>query len=55
MHVHHRLEDCFYLAAGRLAIRCGDAAFVAEAGDNVSLPMGVPHTLRVLGHTGAGW
>ena len=53
LHVHHRLEDSFYLSAGRLAVRCGGDAFVAETGDYVSLPMGVPHTLRVLGATDA--
>jgi mannose-6-phosphate isomerase-like protein (cupin superfamily) len=49
LHVHHRLDDSFYLAAGRLAVRCGGDTFLAEAGDYVSLPMSVPHTLRVVG------
>jgi mannose-6-phosphate isomerase-like protein (cupin superfamily) len=53
LHVHHRLEDSFYLAAGSLAIRCGDDTLVAHQGDYVSLPMGVPHTLRVLGDADA--
>jgi hypothetical protein len=49
LHVHHHLDDSFYLVTGWLALRCGDDAFVARAGDYVSLPMGVPHALRVLG------
>ncbi len=29
-------------------MRCGDDTFVARAGDHVSLPEGIPHTLRVV-------
>jgi len=34
---------------GELAIRAGDDAFTARAGDYVSLPEGIAHTLRVVG------
>ena len=47
LHVHHRLDDSFYLLSGQLAIRCGEDTFVANAGDYVVLPRGVPHDLRV--------
>jgi len=49
LHVHHDVDDSFYLIAGALAVRCGDDTFSAHAGDYVSLPLGVPHTLRVVG------
>jgi len=49
LHMHRKLDDSFYMLAGTLALRCGDDTFVASSGDYVSLPMGVPHTLRVLG------
>jgi len=53
LHVHHDLDDSFYLLSGRLAIRCGEDTFLARTGDYVVLPRGVPHTLRVLGDTEA--
>ncbi len=48
LHVHHHLDDSFYLLAGQLAIRCGEDTFVAQAGDYVVLPRGIPHNLRVI-------
>jgi mannose-6-phosphate isomerase-like protein (cupin superfamily) len=49
LHVHADLDDTFYLVKGRLAVRCGDEAFIAEPGAYVAMPHGVPHTFRVLG------
>ena len=49
LHVHHTVDDSFYLLSGQLALRCGDDTFVANARDYVSLPKGVPHALRVVG------
>jgi mannose-6-phosphate isomerase-like protein (cupin superfamily) len=48
LHIHVDLDDSFYVASGELAVRCGDDTFVARAGDYVSLPEGIPHTLRVV-------
>src|SRR5579872_4526536 len=48
LHVHTGVDDSFYLIAGELALRCGEQTFVARRGDYVSLPKGVPHTLRVI-------
>ena len=48
LHVHHEIDDSFYLLSGRIAVRCGDDELVAEAGDYVSQPKGVPHTFFVL-------
>jgi mannose-6-phosphate isomerase-like protein (cupin superfamily) len=49
LHVHVDLDDSFYLLSGTLALRNDDDAFMAHAGDYVSLPQGIPHTLRVVG------
>jgi mannose-6-phosphate isomerase-like protein (cupin superfamily) len=49
LHVHLDVDDSFLLLSGTLAIRSADQAFVARKGDYVSLPQGVPHTLRVVG------
>jgi mannose-6-phosphate isomerase-like protein (cupin superfamily) len=49
LHVHHDVDDSFYLLSGQLAMRCGDNTFVANAGDYVSLPKGVPHALSNVG------
>jgi mannose-6-phosphate isomerase-like protein (cupin superfamily) len=49
LHVHHDVDDSFYLLSGQLAMRCGDDTFVANAGDYVSLPKGVPHALSNVG------
>ena len=48
LHVHHDIDDSFYLQSGRIAVRCGDDVLVAEAGDYVCQPKGVPHTFFVL-------
>ena len=49
LHVHHDVDDNFYLLRGQLAMRCGDDTFAASAGDYVYLPKGVPHTLANVG------
>ncbi len=49
LHVHVDVDDSFYLLSGALALRSGDQTFLARAGDYVSLPQGVAHTLRVVG------
>lgn len=48
LHVHHDIDDSFYLQSGRIAVRCGDDVLVAGAGDYVCQPKGVPHTFFVL-------
>jgi Cupin domain len=35
LHVHHDVDDNFYLLRGQLAMRCGDDTFAASAGDYV--------------------
>jgi quercetin dioxygenase-like cupin family protein len=48
LHVHHDIDDSFYLLSGRIAVRCGEDVLVARPGDYVSQPKGVPHTFYVL-------
>lgn len=33
LHIHHHLDDSFYLISGQLALRCGQDTFTAQAGD----------------------
>ena len=49
LHVHHDLDDSFYLVSGLLAMRCGEQTFAVGPGAYVALPHGVPHTFRVVG------
>lgn len=49
LHVHTDVDDSFYLISGELVLRSGNDSFVARAGDYVSLPKGVPHTLGNIG------
>lgn len=49
LHVHHTLDDTWYILEGRMAVRCGDDEYVAIAGNWVSMPRGVPHCFRVVG------
>ena len=43
LHVHEREDECFYVLAGDLSIRCGADTFDAPAGSFVFLPRGRPH------------
>jgi mannose-6-phosphate isomerase-like protein (cupin superfamily) len=49
LHVHHELDDTWYILDGEMVVRCGDDIMVAGAGHWVSMPRGVPHTFRVVG------
>ncbi len=49
LHVHHILDDTWYILDGKMAVRCGDDALVVGAGHWVSMPRDVPHTFRVIG------
>jgi len=49
LHVHDTLDDTWYVLDGRMAVRCGDDEYVAEAGHWLSMPRGVPHSFRVVG------
>jgi len=49
LHIHHDLDDSWYLLDGQMVVRCGDELTLATAGHWVSLPRGVPHAFRVVG------
>ena len=49
LHVHHSLDDTWYILDGRMVMRCGGDVLVVGAGHSVSMPRGVPHTFRVMG------
>jgi len=49
LHVHHALDDTWYILDGKMVVRCGDEVMVVGAGYWVSMPRGVPHTFRVVG------
>jgi quercetin dioxygenase-like cupin family protein len=42
-HVHPRQDESYEVVSGRLAYRLDERALVAEAGEVVTLPRGVPH------------
>jgi mannose-6-phosphate isomerase-like protein (cupin superfamily) len=48
LHVHHDLDDSFYILDGRIVLRCGEEVGVAGPGAWVPFPRGVPHTFRVM-------
>jgi quercetin dioxygenase-like cupin family protein len=49
LHVHEYLDDSFYLLSGTMVLRCGEEVWVAQPGEWVPFPRGVPHTFRVMG------
>ncbi len=49
LHVHHSVDDTWYILDGKMVVRCGDDALVVGPGHWVSMPRGVPHTFRVVG------
>jgi mannose-6-phosphate isomerase-like protein (cupin superfamily) len=49
LHVHHSLDDTWYILYGKMVVRCGDDVLVVGTGHWVSMPRGVSHTFRVVG------
>ena len=43
LHVHDHEDECLYVLAGGLRVRCGDETFGAAAGSFVFLPRGRAH------------
>jgi quercetin dioxygenase-like cupin family protein len=48
-HLHNDSDDSWYLLAGEIVVRSGDQMSLAQPGQWVSLPRGVPHSFRVVG------
>lgn len=46
-HIHHRMDESFYVLAGHYCVTCGTDTFEAPAGSFVYLPAGVPHSYTV--------
>jgi quercetin dioxygenase-like cupin family protein len=46
LHVHDHEDECIYVLAGELSVRCGSDTFDAPAGSFVFLPRGRPHRFR---------
>ncbi len=46
-HVHHDLDECFFVLAGHYRVHCGEDTFEAEPGSLVYLPRQVPHSYQV--------
>ena len=53
LHVHHREDEIFHILEGRMRFRVGEADIVAEAGQSLVAPKGVPHSFRVESEGGA--
>ncbi|MBD7941258.1 cupin domain-containing protein [Brevundimonas guildfordensis] len=43
IHVHHHLDESFYVLSGRLTLHAGGQTQVLGPGDYVFIPRGVPH------------
>lgn len=48
-HIHHREDETFQILEGEYEWTVGDKTFVAQAGDTIFAPRGIPHTYRYLG------
>ena len=48
LHVHEREDEAFYILDGRFEFQIGDRMVVAEPGDFLVAPRGVPHVFRNL-------
>jgi quercetin dioxygenase-like cupin family protein len=47
LHVHHAMDETFYLLEGRVRFRIGDEVQEAGPGDVIFAPRGIPHTFRI--------
>jgi len=53
MHVHRNEDEVFHVLEGRMRFRVGNEEIVAEAGQTVLAPKGIPHSFRVESFEGA--
>lgn len=51
LHVHHEVDETFYLISGEMTIFVGDEQFEAGPGDMVFGPRGLPHAYLVRSET----
>lgn len=50
-HIHQREDETFQILEGEYEWTVGDKKFVAQKGDTIFAPRGIPHTYRYLGQT----
>jgi mannose-6-phosphate isomerase-like protein (cupin superfamily) len=50
-HVHEREHEFFYIVQGSMQFFCEEKVIVAQAGEVVFIPQGMPHTFRTLSTT----
>jgi mannose-6-phosphate isomerase-like protein (cupin superfamily) len=49
LHIHTHEDELFYILQGTYEFRCGDETILADRGDLVHLPAGLPHRFRNIG------
>jgi mannose-6-phosphate isomerase-like protein (cupin superfamily) len=53
LHVHRNEDEVFHVLEGRMRFRVGNVEIMAEAGQTVLAPKGIPHSFRVESVEGA--
>jgi mannose-6-phosphate isomerase-like protein (cupin superfamily) len=53
LHIHKNQDEVFHILRGRLRFEVGNESFVAQAGDILTAPKGVPHRFVVESPDGA--
>jgi len=53
LHVHHTVDEAFYLLSGTMRVHCGEDHWEAGRGGFVFLPREVPHSFLVTSPTAA--
>ncbi|HET6633766.1 MAG TPA: cupin domain-containing protein [Streptomyces sp.] len=53
LHVHHTVDEAFYLLSGTMRVQCGEDHWEAGRGGFVFLPRAVPHSFLVTSPTAA--
>lgn len=49
VHIHHKEDECLYIAEGAFSMILGDRVFDVADGDYVRIPKGTPHTYKNVG------
>ena len=49
LHLHHEMEEAFYVLEGTIEYRCGDQMILAKAGSMIQIPPGIAHKFRNVG------
>jgi mannose-6-phosphate isomerase-like protein (cupin superfamily) len=49
LHIHHKVNEIFYIVHAEFEILCGDKTFTATSGNLAVLPRNLPHAFRNIG------